>query len=295
MRHRPRTQSWHAGALLLALLQLPSPVRAGDWHRDQHLVCSDCHTMHNSRGGFPMRYDSQDVPAGLLLRAESPTAVCLACHRSGMPTARAPGVTSPTNGDPPGGGFPADLSDPAHRAHSLGPLPVLPPYGDTAVVMSCVTCHDPHGSVAFRNLRPGPSGTARTTPAPIVNQLVVADGGNPGAVYLRSNVRYVSGMSAWCIDCHVGIAAAHSVSAEAPAHPWDLAIFGAPGADWAAWSATFPNRTAVENPGGAASPEVGDRVFCLSCHKAHGSPNAGALVFTDGATMSSTCQQCHNM
>ena len=295
MHHRRRTQSWQTGALLLALLQGPSFARAGDWHRDRTLVCSDCHTMHNSRGGVPMRYDDLQAPAVLLLRAESATAVCLACHRGDRPSVRAPSVTAPSNGNPPGGGFPADLADLSHRAHALGTTPLLPTYGDADVVMSCVTCHDPHGNGAYRNLRPGPSGTARTTPAPVVNSIVAANGSNPELVYVRSNVRYVSGLSAWCIDCHVGIAAAHSVSADAPAHPWDVAIFGGPTTDWAAWSGSVPNRTAVENPAGSPAPDPGDRVFCLSCHKAHGSPNPAALVYADGATLSSTCQQCHNM
>jgi predicted CXXCH cytochrome family protein len=295
MNHRLRTISWLPAALAVAAALGPATGRPGDWHRDRSLVCSDCHTMHNSRGGQPMRYDLQSGPAVLLLRADGVTPLCLACHRGDRPTVAAPSVVSPSNWDPPGGGFPSDLSDPSHHAHSLGTTPTLPPWGDTEVVMTCATCHDPHGSGAYRNLRTSPSGTGRATTPPVANQSVTATGGNPAQVYVRANVRYVSGMSAWCMDCHNLIGPSHSDGVDATAHPWDRPIFGSALADWAAWSGTITNRAAVENGAGAASPDVGDQVFCLSCHKAHGSPNSAALVHADGATLSSTCQQCHNM
>jgi predicted CXXCH cytochrome family protein len=295
MGHDRRTTGWTARALLLSLALAPRPHPAGEWHRDASLRCSDCHTMHNSIGGQPMRYDLQESPALLLLRAADATALCLACHSGTRPSVSAPNVMAPSSWDPPGGGFPADLADPGHLAHSLGSAPVLPPWGDTEVAMGCVTCHSPHGTSAYRNLVTSPSGTGRATAPPTVNQLVTAGGGNPDQVYVRSNVVYVTGLSAWCLDCHNLITPGHSNGAEAPAHPWDRTIFGSTQTDWDAWTGTIVNRTAVENPIGAPPPDTADRVFCLSCHKAHGSPNPAALVYADGVTMSSTCQQCHNM
>lgn len=288
MGHDRRTTGRTAGALLLALALAPRPHAAGEWHRDASLRCSDCHTMHNSKGGQPMRYDLEQGGAVLLLRAASPTALCLACHGGTRPEISAPSVRTPADGDPPGGGFPADLTDPGHQAHSLGDVPVLPPYGDTAVVMTCVTCHAPHGSAAYRNLVTSPSGAGRATVPPVVTQQVVADGSNPDRVYVRSNVRYVSGFSAWCLDCHNLIVPGDG------SHPWDVAMFGAAGADYATWAGTFAQRLAVENPNGAPPPDAADRVFCLTCHKAHGSPHPAAFVYPDGLTMSSTCVQCHN-
>ncbi len=38
--------------------------------------CVDCHTMHNSQNGAPMRYDQEEAPAEALLRASS----CIGCH-----------------------------------------------------------------------------------------------------------------------------------------------------------------------------------------------------------------------
>jgi predicted CXXCH cytochrome family protein len=77
-------------------------------------------------------------------------------------------------------------------------------------------------------------------------------------------------------------------------HPWDVQISGSWYADWTRWSEPIENRVPSENPTGNPAPDPGDRVFCLSCHKAHGSPNYGALIYADGATLDSTCQQCHN-
>lgn len=284
-----------APAVVLAAGLAPALSAGGDWHRDGALVCSDCHTMHNSKGGQPMRYDLDPGNAALLLRAATATEVCLSCHRTGGVTIHAPGVTAPSNWDPPGGGFPADLSDPGRQAHALGPAPILPPYGDTPVVLGCTTCHAPHGNDAYRNLLASPSGTGRAGSAPAVSQVVTADGTNPAEVYVRSNVRYAGGTSAWCMDCHNLLAADHSTGGGSPAHPWDLPIFGSPSADWTAWSGAVANRVPVENPAGVPPPDPGDRVFCLSCHKAHGSPNAAALIHADGITQSSTCQQCHAM
>ena len=50
----------------------------------------------------------------------------------------------------------------------------------------------------------------------------------------------------------------------------------------------------VETPSDDQIPSRDDRVFCLSCHKAHGSPHESALIYADSPDMLATCQQCHN-
>jgi len=40
--------------------------------------CADCHTMHNSQGSLPMRYDSGSTPLPQLLRGD-----CFGCHAQG--------------------------------------------------------------------------------------------------------------------------------------------------------------------------------------------------------------------
>jgi predicted CXXCH cytochrome family protein len=275
--------------MLAAALCLPRATEAGDWHRTSSLKCSDCHTMHNSQFGQPMRYDSSLAAADQLLRAENTTALCLACH-SGGAASQGQNVRAPSNYDPPGGGFPADLSDPDHTAHSIGTEPVIPPDGDTPVVMTCVTCHEPHGNGAYRNLRPNPSGNpARIGVAPVVQQTTLPNGSNAALVYTRANVRYVSGMSQWCLTCHNLIAEDASLS-----HPWDRAIWGSATADYQIWSGPIEDRVPVQNALGQPSPDQADQVFCLSCHKAHGSPNLGAIIKPDPADETSPCSQCHD-
>lgn len=283
------TRAWVAGAVIAAALALPVRALAGEWHGGATLRCSDCHTMHNSRGGLPMRYDASHGLADQLLRAENATALCLACH-SGGAGATAPSVRTPSNWDPPGGGFPAELPDPAHVAHSLDTEPLQPPDGDTPVVMTCITCHDPHGNGVYRNLRPNPSGDPTRTPVtPVAQQAVVANGTNAAAVYVRSNVRYVSGMSEWCRTCHNNL----DHMTDETAHPSDLPIWNAAAASYADWSETYENRVPVQNALAQPAPHEADRVFCLSCHKAHGSPNQGAVIHANG-DQTSTCAQCHS-
>jgi hypothetical protein len=292
MRRRLFT-TWLGHAALCACLALPAAVSSGEWHRDDTLVCSDCHTMHNSSRGQPMRYDNDPANAPLLLRSENATAVCLACHDGHKPAA--PNVLGPSNGDPPAGGFPTDLSDPANQAHALGSSAVVPPDGDTPVVMKCTTCHDPHGSALYRNLRPSPSGTGRAAGTPVVvKQAVTATGSNPADVYKASNLVYVSGMSQWCMDCHNLLVAQDWATGQAGIHSWDRSIFSSEIADWTTWSGEVANRIPVQNATGTPAPHAADQVFCLSCHKAHGSPNYVAEIYADGLSFDSTCAQCHD-
>jgi predicted CXXCH cytochrome family protein len=275
------------------VILLPLAAAGGDWHRDASLVCSDCHTMHNSKSGLPMRYDDDPAGAPTLLRSADATAVCLACHGGDRTTA--PNVRTPANADPPGGGFPSDLSDPFSQAHSLSTAPVTPPDGDTPVVMTCTTCHDPHGNDRYRNLRPSPSGTGRAAATPVVvNQVVVANGTNPELVYLGANVTYVSGLSRWCLDCHNLLVAQDWSTGQSGSHSWDRSIFSSWMADWASWAAEIPNRVPVQNPAGERSPHTADETTCISCHKAHGSPNYETMIYPDGASSDSLCVQCHN-
>ncbi len=241
--------------------------------------------MHNSHdGGQPMRYDANPAPAEKLLRAGTATELCLACHSGG---GQGPNVTSPTDYDPPGGGFPADLADPLGQAHALGPSSVTPPDGDTPVVMGCTTCHDPHGNSAYRNLRPSPSGTGRAAATPIVVlQSVTANGTNALEVYRRSNVLYRSGFSEWCMDCHNSMAGTHIPRAS---------LWSEPTVDQNHWLGPVANRVPVLSPSDVVVPSSDDQVFCLSCHKAHGTPHARSLVWAEGEQggLNSTCAQCH--
>jgi len=289
--------------MTMAIL-LPMCGEAGNWHRGESLVCSDCHTMHGSQshawsGASPVSVTpvpggdwlTATGPGSKLLKA-APDQLCIACHDGS--TSTAPDVVAPVGyvADPAGGAF-ESTSAPSALGHDLGGTsPVVPPLGKAAVLLTCRSCHDPHGNGNFRNLRPNPSGSQLGAGATVVvDEAVVANGSNPAQVYVASNLAYRSGTSAWCMDCHDAYPDAVAAGTK---HPTDRRIEGAAQASWAVWAAVDPTvRVRVESPADPQVPSADDQVFCLSCHKAHGSPNADALIYADRVTMDSTCAQCH--
>jgi hypothetical protein len=282
-------------------------------------VCSECHTVHNSEEGLPMRYDGVALPAGELLRAEDATHLCLTCHDGSR--LDAPDVVAPVTylADPAGGWFTENpLGQDNPNGHDLLSVsPVLAPGSQDRMILTCVSCHSPHGNANFRNLSAEPPGSGAGDSL----EVVVAGGDAPSVAksggqifrYLDSRrerggsgpppydpggLRYKSGMSAWCNDCH-GDFHGRTSGEEGTAAPWlrhpqEATISGSPGADFKHWSGTLPARVRVETPTDDQIPSPDDRVFCLSCHKAHGSAHKSALIHTGNTSMLDTCQQCHN-
>jgi predicted CXXCH cytochrome family protein len=259
---------------------------AGQWHFDGHIVCSDCHTQHNSSSGEPMRTDNNPVPAARLLRRETSTELCLSCHDGSNPNA--PDVIEPVSyvAESAAGAFPAVIDSPSTAHHLNSPTPEVPSGGTVVMVLLCTTCHDPHGNANYRNLRPDPLQPEATAGSITAVQTVTANGTNPAQVYVPSNIIYKSGISAWCAKCHGTPAAG--------AHPIDRPIFGATHANYAAWTSVSLARVPVDNPADNTVPSNDDRVNCLSCHKAHGSGKPRSVIHADASTLDSTCQECHN-
>ena len=286
----------------MAALMIADPrfAASGDWHVGEGLLCVDCHTMHNSLAHTPMRYDRDPNPAPHLLRNATTLSLCLYCHDGADPNS--PDVVAPVSyvSNPAGGFFPTQYSQQTGTAHVLAsPNPLTPPGGSTAMTLACTTCHDQHGNGNYRNLRTDPAGTGTASITVMAKQTVLPDGMNPAQVYVPGNIVYKSGISEWCGACH-GQFHGRTSSQEGTGSPWfrhpeDLTISSSRHADYNAWSlGTMANRVPVQSPNDDLVPSTDDQVFCLSCHKAHGSANRAALFFSDGATLTSTCQQCHN-
>jgi len=235
-----------------------------------------------------MRTDNLAAAAPQLLRRGTPLDLCISCHDGSNPAA--PDVIAPVSYviESAAGAFPNAGGISTNNAHHLNnPTPEMPPGGTQAMVLECTTCHDPHGNDNYRNLRPDPTQPAITTANVVVNQAVVANGSNPALVYVPSNVIYKSGISAWCAKCHGPAPCPNG-------HAVDVTIFGAANASYATWTAATLPRVPVNNPIDNTIPSKDDQVTCLSCHKAHGSLNPSAMIYADGSTLDSTCQECHN-
>jgi predicted CXXCH cytochrome family protein len=282
-------------ALAAAFVAFAATARAGSWHHESTAACSDCHTMHNSRSGQPMRYDDAPDGAPYLLRHATAESLCVYCHDGSNPDA--PDVLAPQSStyaaaDPGGGAFQAFPGTATPNGHDLLlPAPVVPPLGDRPMTLGCTTCHDPHGTPSFRNLRPNPSGSGATTPDVLATEIVRPNGHNPAQAYASSSVRHRSGISSWCIDCHVQYDPAGG------SHPVDVTIANS-SADYAtAWATDIETLRGYKRLRVATAddlvPSEDDQPICLTCHKAHGAPRDAGLIYPDGATLDSNCTQCH--
>ena len=300
-----------AGTILFLVAYLTSP-RAGEYHTGDTMVCSDCHTMHNSQNNSPMRYDSSPTPAPILLRHADATSLCLYCHGSvTAPDVLAPVTMYSGSGDEYSGAgfFEYGLGMESSKSHDLGVSSSVPLSTMGTLTLTCSSCHDPHGNDNYRNLltkqNPSGAGTTVVLGTDVFEEVAPA---NPptrqGSInaYKRSNIGYKSNMSSWCTECHdiltsneMGSAPAHFMR-----HPSNVAL-----------DAYSPSRTNashwVEGEGEGFGTATGDttegvprvrfqvstasnfteaknvspsnEVFCISCHLAHGGNHQKALVW----------------
>ena len=282
-------------AVAIAIAVSPAPLWAGEWHSGAKLVCSDCHTQHNSSGGAPMRTDGNPNPARMLLLRGTTTDLCLSCHDGG--DAASPDVIEPVGYilESAAGFFPNSGGTSTSHAHHLNnPTAEMPPGGTIAMVLTCTTCHDPHGNDNYRNLRPDPTRTGQAPVTVLAHEKKKPGAADPSDVYAPANVVYKSGVSAWCGRCHGTVSIPTDHPGTAFAHPTDVRIWSSAQASYARWTSTILPRVAIDSPADNVIPSTDDRVQCLSCHKAHGSANPAMLIFADGATQASTCGECHD-
>lgn len=302
---------------------IPTP-----YHTATTLVCSDCHTMHASQqhgysgSGSPELF----TPTERLLRRTSSVQLCLSCHdgQSGVPDV----LTTDTNSlaDRAAGFFAANPDTATYQGHNLGQNP-----GDLCIrchmggefstaQVTCIDCHNPHGNGGYRNLQ-----WASVPGDPSQPKIIAFTDATDINKYDQSHVGYSapSGDNTWrevtniCQDCHHTLSGESNTALVSPykRHPitdsekgvyYPINRAGA-NTDPTNWmngtngfsigrlpflvrgATTFSESTTVAQT---------NEVFCLSCHKAHGSNNSFGLrwAYGSGATgiNQAGCNQCHN-
>jgi hypothetical protein len=274
--------------------------------------CNGCHIMHED-SVVPATPDGE----GALLIAESASDVCLICHATaaGSVLGTDPLVPPPELG---AGNFVFLLEDNINDAAdgAINPIPgelaghnviaparglfpstrhaVSPGGAFPSDMLSCTSCHNPHGSDSFRLLNgtgPVQGGIADFIyPAP----RAVGIGLNGPAESNSNHTAYLSGMSSWCANCHGNYHALtgmggfehetdHNLSQGTAAQynrydgPNDAV--GANPAN--SYIAAVPFEDSANTTISTAGPTGNSRIMCLSCHRAHASsaPHAGRWDF----------------
>jgi len=225
-------------SILCVSLVLLGASSALAFHDEGVARCSGCHTIHNSQNDSTMSFAPGPGPHTDLLRASTPTDVCLSCH--GTSTSR--GVwgtlvqgTPFTYNEHGAGNFAynnaTNINDAISGGSGLPGPPIMGykaghtpktntkgfPNGDPTPTMTqgpggdfpssqlgCTSCHDAHGNENFRLLN-GVGEVQGDLEYLFVNPAPVALGMPLSSSTFETNSRhtaYKSGMSAWCANCH---------------------------------------------------------------------------------------------
>lgn len=327
-----------AGLTVLAALALGTYAFAGDYHIGAGLHCSDCHIMHASKDGVTFGGGlgnssllKSDTTNQLCLACHdgtdttAPDVVSTGTAAAANTTNDTLGIAYASKFKNCGGFFQSDYATVASAyGHNLGPAQVTAVQGtwqSGSTGMKCADCHGPHGTSNYRNLllRPGTAasdvtvrgGTSGTQEAYLREAITVpATNSDTATHYDTDAVTFndPNNLVAWCTSCHTNIttgtkhpqnAAVSGVKADS-AH-WVGGIGAGFGTDVGDASRGIPRvRFAQAGTSYATAGTVAttNKVFCLSCHKGHGSKYDSAIVwphFTrDNADRPAACNQCHN-
>ena len=334
--------------LTVGLATLAFPVLA--FHDAGVADCAGCHTMHNSQDGQLVDPNSPNGNPWLLVDSD-PSDVCLSCHAMGLGAVFWNDPLAPPR-EIGGGNFTFLLEDNINDGHGGATNPILGESAGHSIVapsmgvgadsilltapggtfpgslMSCTSCHDPHGNADFRLLYgvgPVQGGNYTfTAPAPTAAGLSIFFGAPENNA---NHTAYQSGMSAWCGNCH---GAFHNNNTQL-IHKSGTALGGAysqiynlyngtddptGGVNATAYLAAVPFEDAANTTSSTAGPSASSQVSCISCHRAHATsaPDAGrwefavTLLHEDGlesgsypipdpyasVNQRSLCNKCHN-
>ena len=317
-------------SLIIALAT--AAAHSGEYHGGDDVICSDCHSTHFSeRGTLPERAEPGGPYPDMLL-IESADRLCLACHDGTDPTA--PDVLAPvvmyegSGSEFSGAGFfSAGEGITSVTGHDLGFASQVP-YSNPAryAMLSCISCHDPHGTASYRNLILNPDSSGSSISVLLGNDIF--ENAHPQlppsraatiAAYRSNNIGHRANISEWCVDCHNGLLQPDLANPPAhfQRHPL-MTSFEGPGYHVAAahWVTGIGDGFGLATGDGAEGvprlkfqapnandyvsstiPGISNQIICSTCHFAHGGPYESGMTwpYNDRASFDlySGCQQCH--
>lgn len=279
-------------------------------------------------GPFPRT----NTPNKNLMRASDPVTLCLTCHDGvvGIPDVVGADVNNlaersagkfelPTVANPRGHkldyGLTLDNSGLCYRCHFGGSF--------TTAAVSCVDCHNPHGNKRSRNLQwaswPGGEPDFGLFANPAASGLTKYEGAQVG--YGTGNSDALREVTNMCNDCHHvytgsyyndnnndGIHTLHPSYDSERGDPNHISQGDGKGTtDGAHWNdgtgagfvgtvrVRFVKTDATDYANSLTVDAATNGVFCLSCHKAHGSDYAFGLRWDPASGPGGKgCEQCHN-
>ena len=297
---------------VVALMALPvSQVLA--FHDGGVAACGRCHTMHNSEDGTAI---DPDHPLGnqYLLVEATPSDVCLTCHSTSRGAVWSGNLVTPSFR--PGGDFTFLTEDNINDGHGgatnpidgdkaghnviapsknsgVDPFLTVGPGGNfPSAILSCTSCHDPHGNDHFRLLNGA---------GPVQDGIYTFTNAAPTAVAQSYNTNednthhtaYQAGMSAWCANCHGDY---HQAGNGHLIHPSGATLGGTIALAYGLYNGTddptggdaatsylgvVPFEDPANTTTSTAGPTASSQVSCITCHRAHASsgPNIGRWDF----------------